>query len=59
MTTSLTTATQLQPRSAFSQAALDADIEAIRAAYQRVGRGDVVVNYEVVNLGANRVNVGL
>ncbi|MCG6115954.1 MAG: outer membrane protein assembly factor BamA [Mesorhizobium sp.] len=53
----LTTATQLQPRSAFSQAALDADIEAIRAAYQRVGRGDVIITHEVVNLGANRVNV--
>lgn len=53
----LTTATQLQPRRAFSQAALDADIEAIRAAYQRVGRGDVVIRPEVVNLGANRVNI--
>lgn len=53
----LTTATQLQPRRAFSQAALDADMEAIRAAYQRVGRGDVVIRPEVVNLGANRVNI--
>ncbi|MGY6707841.1 MAG: outer membrane protein assembly factor BamA [Rhizobiaceae bacterium] len=53
----LTTATQLQPRRAFSQAALESDIEAIRAAYQRVGRGDVIVNYEVVDLGSNRVNI--
>lgn len=53
----LTSATQLQPRRAFSQAALDADMEAIRAAYQRVGRGDVVIRPEVVNLGANRVNI--
>jgi outer membrane protein insertion porin family len=53
----LVAATQLGPRQAYSEAVLQADIEAIRAAYERTGRSDVVINYNVVDLGSNRVNV--
>jgi outer membrane protein insertion porin family len=53
----LEAATQLGPRRAYSEALLQADLEAIRAAYVRTGRSDVVVDYEVVDLGSNRVNI--
>jgi outer membrane protein insertion porin family len=50
-------AVQLASRSAFSNAILEADVQAIRDAYSRVGRDDTVVTTEVVQLGDNRVNV--
>jgi len=48
---------QLKPRSSFSQAALDADVEAIKAAYRHIGRDDAQVTTQVMDLGENRVNV--
>jgi outer membrane protein insertion porin family len=48
---------QLQPRSPFSQSALDADIETIRDAYRATGRNDVTVNAETMDAGDGRVNV--
>ncbi|MDI6026121.1 outer membrane protein assembly factor BamA [Corticibacterium sp. UT-5YL-CI-8] len=53
----LAAAVQLKPRGGFSQAAMDADIEAIKSAYSRVGRDDVTVTTQVMDLGENRVNV--
>lgn len=50
-------AVQLKPRGAFSQATLDSDIQAIKDAYKRVGRDDVTVTTQVMDLGENRVNV--
>ncbi|GAB4354525.1 MAG: outer membrane protein assembly factor BamA [Oricola sp.] len=47
----------LQPRSAFDQATLDADVQAIIDSYSRIGRADVEVNADVIDLGENRVNV--
>ncbi|WP_425418493.1 outer membrane protein assembly factor BamA [Oricola indica] len=48
---------RLAPRGTFDQATLDADVEAIRGAYGAIGRNDVSVYPEVVDLGDNRVNV--
>jgi outer membrane protein insertion porin family len=48
---------QLQPRSPFSQSALDADIESIRDAYRATGRNDVTVTGETMDAGDGRVNV--
>ena len=48
---------QLQQRSSFSQALMDADAETIRQAYARIGRDDAVVTTQVIELGDNRVNV--
>lgn len=48
---------QLKPRGTFSPAALDTDAEAIRAAYQRIGRNDATVTPKTIDLGDNRVNV--
>lgn len=53
----LSAAVQLKPRSPYSQAAVDADVEAIKDAYRRVGREDAAVTSQVVDLGNNRVNV--
>ncbi|WP_439501149.1 outer membrane protein assembly factor BamA [Aminobacter ciceronei] len=50
-------AIQLKPRGAFSQAALEADTQAIKEAYKRVGRDDVTVGTQIMDLGENRVNV--
>jgi outer membrane protein insertion porin family len=50
-------AVQLKPRSAFSQTALEADAEAVREAYRRIGREDAQVTTQVIDLGENRVNV--
>ena len=50
-------AIQLKPRGAFSQAALEADTQAIKDAYKRVGRDDVTVGTQIMDLGENRVNV--
>ena len=48
---------QLKPRSAFSTAAMEADAEAIREAYRRIGRDDATVRTQVMQLGEGRVNV--
>ena len=53
----LTGTVQLKPRGTYSPDALEADAEAIRAAYRRVGRDDATVTTQVVDLGENRVNV--
>ena len=46
-----------QPRGSFEQAILDADVEAIIESYSRVGRNDVSVSSEVIDLGEGRVNI--
>ena len=48
---------QLQPRGTFSDATMEADAEAIRDAYRRIGRDDATVTTQVMELGDNRVNV--
>lgn len=48
---------QLQPRGSFSNAAMEADIEAIKAAYSRIGRDGAAVTASVNQLEGNRVNV--
>jgi outer membrane protein insertion porin family len=48
---------QLKPRSAFSNAAMEADAETIRQAYSRIGRDDATVTTQVMDLGEGRVNV--
>lgn len=53
----LANATQLKARSPFSTATMEADVEAIRQAYGRVGRDDATVNAQVVDLGEGRVNI--
>jgi outer membrane protein insertion porin family len=53
----LSAAVLLKPRSPYSQASVDADIEAIKDAYRRVGREEAAVTSQVVDLGQNRVNV--
>ncbi len=50
-------AVQLKPRGTFSSAQLEADAQAIRDAYSRVGRDDATVTTQVIDLGENRVNV--
>ena len=53
----LSGAVQVKPRGSFSQAAVDADVETIKSAYGRIGREDVTVTPQVMDLGENRVNV--
>ncbi|CCV07012.1 Outer membrane protein assembly complex, YaeT protein [Mesorhizobium metallidurans STM 2683] len=53
----LAMAVQLKPRGTFSQATLDADVEAVKAAYRRIGRDDAAVTTQIMDLGDNRVNV--
>ncbi len=48
---------QLKPRGAFSQAAVEADADAIRQAYAHIGREDAEVNPTTQDLGDGRVNV--
>ncbi|SMH48580.1 outer membrane protein assembly factor BamA [Mesorhizobium australicum] len=48
---------QLKPRGPFSQAQMEADVEAIKAAYSAIGRDDAEVQTQVMDLGENRVNV--
>lgn len=50
-------AIQLKPRGVFTPDALDADVEAVKAAYGRVGRYDATVTTQIIDLGENRVNV--
>nr|WP_295468581.1 outer membrane protein assembly factor BamA [Mesorhizobium sp.] len=53
----LARAVQLKPRGPFSQAQMEADVEAIKAAYSAIGRDDAEVQTQVIDLGENRVNV--
>ncbi|TPJ72500.1 outer membrane protein assembly factor BamA [Mesorhizobium sp. B2-7-1] len=53
----LQAAIQLKPRATFSQQALDADVESVKAAYKRIGRDDAAVTTQIMDLGDNRVNV--
>ncbi|ESX86429.1 outer membrane protein assembly factor BamA [Mesorhizobium sp. M1004] len=53
----LAVAVQLKPRGTFSQATLDSDVEAVKAAYRRIGRDDATVTTQIMDLGDNRVNV--
>jgi outer membrane protein insertion porin family len=48
---------QLKPRGTFSNAQMEADAQAIRDAYSRIGREDATVTTQTVDLGENRVNV--
>jgi len=48
---------QLKPRGTFSQSQMEADAQAIRDAYSRIGRDDATVTSQVMDLGENRVNV--
>ncbi len=50
-------AVQLKPRSPFDAATMEADKEAIKAAYAHTGRSDAIVNARTVDLGQGRVNV--
>lgn len=50
-------AVQMKPRGAYSEAAAEADVEAIKAAYRHVGRDDATVTTQIMDLGDNRVNV--
>ena len=53
----LAQAVQLAPRRAFSREAMEADAEAIREAYRRIGRDDATVTADVQELDGGRVNV--
>jgi outer membrane protein insertion porin family len=53
----LAAAVQLKPRGTFSQSTLDSDVEAVKAAYKRIGRDDAAVTTQIMELGDNRVNV--
>lgn len=53
----LQAATRLRARGAFEQDTLNADVDAILESYSRVGRNDVDVTADVIDLGENRVNV--
>ena len=53
----LAAAVQLKPRAPFSQATLEADVEAVKAAYGNIGRDDATVSTQIMDLGNNRVNV--
>lgn len=55
--TQLAGSVQLKPRGTFSQSQLEADAEAVREAYRRVGREDATVSTQIIDLGENRVNV--
>ena len=48
---------QLKPRGTFSESTLELDGQAIRDAYEAIGRSDAVVSSQVIDLGSNRVNV--
>jgi len=48
---------QLKPRGSFSSAMMEADVQAIRGAYSRIGRDDAQVTASTQQLDGNRVNV--
>ncbi|KEG16675.1 outer membrane protein assembly complex, YaeT protein [Bartonella bacilliformis Cond044] len=47
----------LKPNTAFSAAKLSADIKTIKDAYRTVGRSNISVSAQTINLGKGRVNV--
>jgi len=49
--------TQLQPLSAYNDEILQADISAIKQAYDAIGRSDAVVNTRLVPVNGGRVNI--
>ena len=53
----LAAAVQMKPRGVYSEAAAEADVEAVKAAYRRIGRDDATVTTQIMDLGDNRVNV--
>ena len=53
----LAQAVQLQPRRAFSSQLMEADAEAVREAYRRIGRDDATVTARTQELADGRVNV--
>lgn len=53
----LSSTAQLKPRGTFSPDQMEADAEAIRQAYSRIGRDDATVTPKTIDLGDNRVNV--
>src|SRR5690606_32479834 len=53
----LTGTVQLKPRGTFSPDQMEADADAIRQAYSRIGRDDATVSARTMDLGDNRVNV--
>lgn len=48
---------QTQPLGPYSQAMVNADIERIRTAYSQIGRDDVEITTQTVNVGQGRVNI--
>ncbi|MBP0615451.1 outer membrane protein assembly factor BamA [Jiella mangrovi] len=48
---------QTAPRGPYSQATVDADIEAIKKAYVSIGRSDAIVTAQTQPIGQGRVNV--
>ena len=48
---------QTQPRGAYSKSAVDSDVEAIKAAYNSIGRSDAGVTVRTQQVGEGRVNV--
>lgn len=53
----LTAVVRTAPREAYNASTAQADLEAVRAVYQRVGRSDAVINVNTVPVDGNRVNV--
>ena len=53
----LVAAVQTQPRGAYSKTTADADVEAIKAAYNSIGRSDALVSVRTQQVGQGRVNV--
>ncbi|WP_375630040.1 MULTISPECIES: outer membrane protein assembly factor BamA [unclassified Bartonella] len=47
----------LKPNEPFNSAKLSADINTIREAYKTLGRNNITVNVQTINLGKGRVNV--
>ena len=48
---------QTQPLGPYSQAMVNADIERLRTAYSQIGRSDVEITTQTVNVGQGRVNI--
>jgi outer membrane protein insertion porin family len=53
----LRTTVQVKARGSYAPNAIEADVEAIKAAYARIGRDDAVVTASTQQLDGNRVNV--
>lgn len=48
---------QVQPRGVYNPDAIEQDAEAVREAYRKIGRSDVTVSVQAIELGEGRVNV--